>query len=319
MKQSPTPARSWRRTQSPFKKLTVGDEMMLDLAKAWHLGEMLNLPAMQNELIEAFGARYRQMLRENARILVRPEPFVYLRKHVGYWTKCEMFVIDFLAGLARHTGDFLKAEKLGLSYDIVKALQCVRDSFESEPNRPDLIKEGSTFYKVSSVGEPRTGSPLRVLSPETCPSRAASLSSGCERSLMRTTSSRSIMSTGRPNRASVSGQGNRARLSLQILPEHGRGPPSGEDSQMQERMPQSPHIPPFRLRRPSRSSSMTSTHPHTSFLSASTTLYRASGRTTSEEESTDDEGYVYHVLPAEFLRSRRDSHQVQQMDENRGR
>lgn len=61
---------------------------------------------MQNKLIDTFSACYRQFLETRMRMRLSPEPFDYLRDHLGYYTKCEKSLINFHAGLTRHGTDF---------------------------------------------------------------------------------------------------------------------------------------------------------------------------------------------------------------------
>lgn len=304
LEQNISPALRRRGAPSPFNKLTGGNKMMLDLVKAWHLGEMLGLPAMQNELIETFSARYRHMLRGHACMSVSPEPFKYLRDNMGNWTKCEAFVIDFLAGLASNGDEILIERVLGNFPDVVQALHIVRHGLKSN-ERPDSIKEGTTLFKVSSFDYTRPCTPLRVLRP----ARPASPSIGCERGLMRSASSPTILSASRQNRASVDCEGYRPRLSLSTIPDLERGP-SGAMSQRRGSTMRSPRRPPFSPRQSTRPPSICSIHSPASF-SSSDTLFRVRPEGTDpDDDPSDDECFVYDVFPPEDVRSRQDSHQV---------
>jgi hypothetical protein len=69
--------------QNSLNKLTDGDDMLLNLAKAWHLGAMLDLASMQNKLIDTFTTHYRRLLECGERMTPCREPFEYLRNHMG--------------------------------------------------------------------------------------------------------------------------------------------------------------------------------------------------------------------------------------------
>jgi hypothetical protein len=159
--------------RNSFEKLVTGSDMMSKLAKAWHLAQMLELPHMQNKLIDIFSARYQHLIQSNARLPLSPEPFEYLRTHTGYYTKCEKFIVEFHAGLASH-GESLHSEELArLPRDIALELQNLCEKMAASTKPHDRIDQGSKLFGVSSA-DMTWKAALRVVHPRGLPSKTKS-------------------------------------------------------------------------------------------------------------------------------------------------
>ncbi|KAF2631224.1 hypothetical protein BU25DRAFT_455543 [Macroventuria anomochaeta] len=99
-------------TPGHLQELTINENPLLSLAKAWHVGDMLRMPDLQNRLFKVYRAYYMQCLEDRLRPPLDPEPldskpldpepFVYLRDNIGNHTKAEKFIVDFHAGLMQN-------------------------------------------------------------------------------------------------------------------------------------------------------------------------------------------------------------------------
>ena len=86
-------------TSGQLRELTIHEHSLLNFAKAWHVGDMLRMPGLKNRLIQVFRAFYMRCLQTQRRPTMRPEAFIYIRRHLGKGSKAERFIVDFLAGL----------------------------------------------------------------------------------------------------------------------------------------------------------------------------------------------------------------------------
>jgi hypothetical protein len=111
---------------SSLGHLVNGSNMLLNLAMAWHLAHMLELPRLQNQLIDTFSVCYRRFTYRYIQIPLCAKPFQYLREHMGSHTKCEKFLVDFYAGLANSGRSFRREELMHLPQDIARELQARR-------------------------------------------------------------------------------------------------------------------------------------------------------------------------------------------------
>jgi hypothetical protein len=140
-----------RLQRNPLAKLATGSNMALNVAKAWHLAQMLELPRMQNKLIDTFSSCFRLLLEAPTHTPFSPEPFEYLRTHTGYYTNCEKFIVEFYAGLASHREPLCPKDLASLPGDIAQELQhrCTEMVASSTPYT--RIEQGSKIYGVSSA------------------------------------------------------------------------------------------------------------------------------------------------------------------------
>lgn len=155
--------------RNPLIQMIGGADPMLTLAKAWHIGHMLDLLEMQNELIEMFSNIYRRLLTNREQMRPDPAPFSYVRNHVGNFTRCEKFLIDFYAGLATYRGPFGFEELECLPEEIASALCLRRSSILMNQSGKDRILQGRLgYFKVSSFDCTRY-SGLQVARPSAAP------------------------------------------------------------------------------------------------------------------------------------------------------
>ncbi|KAH7395001.1 hypothetical protein DE146DRAFT_737171 [Phaeosphaeria sp. MPI-PUGE-AT-0046c] len=197
--------------RNPLEQLVGGTDPMLNLAKAWHLGQMLHLLQMQNNLIDIFSVIYRQLLNTRAQMKPSSEPFRYLRDHVGYFTKCEKFLIDFYAGLATNREAFEVKELESLPYEIASALRSRRAYILIHQGREDRILQGNKCFKVSPTDNTRRVS-LQVVSPSAASTKDAPIAPQVQ-------PDRAVWPMIRTPRASVptaitNSRGHRSHLSL---------------------------------------------------------------------------------------------------------
>jgi hypothetical protein len=160
-----------RLQRNPLAKLATGSNMALNVAKAWHLAQMLELPRMQNKLIDTFSSCFRLLLEAPTHTPFSPEPFEYLRTHTGYYTNCEKFIVEFYAGLASHREPLCPKDLASLPGDIAQELQhrCTEMVASSTPYT--RIEQGSKIYGVSSADRTWKAA-LHVVHPPALPSQA---------------------------------------------------------------------------------------------------------------------------------------------------
>ncbi|KAF1836737.1 hypothetical protein BDW02DRAFT_614377 [Decorospora gaudefroyi] len=151
-------------SQNPLEYLIGGSDMMLKLAKAWHIADMLDLMHLQNKLVDTYRILYLKLLNSRIRMPLDREPFTYLRNHMGTHTKLEKFLIDIYAGLARYDGNFSVEELDDLPNDIAQSLKQRRAQLVVQGNFDDRIAIGDACFKVSKSDETRRTS-LHVTPP----------------------------------------------------------------------------------------------------------------------------------------------------------
>lgn len=288
---------------NPFEKLIGSSDMMLKLTKAWHLGHMLGLPQMQNKLIDTFSACYRQFLETRMRMPLSPEPFEYLRDHLGYYTICEKFMILFYAGLARHGGEFRSEELEQLPKDIAKELQYQRAYLSKRTIANDQIAQGHVEFKVIHYDKTMR-STLHVLPPSARSFPSPNTAPSSRPDFQRTTSSMSTVLRAAPPQPLLNGPRHRNRLSLPVLPAPVRHLDRAMERTLQPDLSLKIEIEP---RPRTRSTSLSTTLERTPFQRPSPGQQRRQSRIEAEADSSDDES-VYDLFAPHF-RWRSDSHQ----------
>lgn len=184
-------------SRNPFQDLLGCSDMMLKLVKAWHLGDMLDLKQMQNEVIDTFSGCYLDFLEDGVQIPLLQEPFDYLRIHMGNFSRCEKFLIEFHAGLARLGGGFRAEELEYLPRDVVTELERRYEYLTVWKRLGDRIAQGSTYFMVSDMDNTRRAT-LRVLPPPATPPWTPTASSQNRPDLDRSASSMSTMLSAAP-------------------------------------------------------------------------------------------------------------------------
>jgi hypothetical protein len=202
---------------NPFRKLVGGSDMMLKLVKAWHLAHMLELPHVQNKLIDTSSTCYRHFLETHTRIPLSPEPFRYLRDHLGYYTNCEKFLIDFHAGIARNGADFNPAEIEQLLDDIARELRHRRADMLVRGILGDRIAQGDNSFKVSDSDNTLRVS-LQILAPVASSSRSSPAARPTRPRLDRPVSSMSTVLSAANIQSIKYTRGHRPQLSLPVVP-----------------------------------------------------------------------------------------------------
>jgi hypothetical protein len=136
----------------------------MSLTEAWHLGYMLKSTLAQNKVIDTFSTLYRLILQSGMRMSPSSEPFVHLRMHVGYHTRCEGMLFDFYAGLAFHGEAFRPEELRELPRDIAKGLQHCVERMKLDQRLANFITDRNAHYKVIAADN-RLPVTLRILPP----------------------------------------------------------------------------------------------------------------------------------------------------------
>ncbi|KAH7089269.1 hypothetical protein FB567DRAFT_591380 [Paraphoma chrysanthemicola] len=273
-------------TRNPLEKLVGSSDMMLKLAKSWHLAGILEIPEMQNKIIDTFSACYKRFLNVRQRMPLSREPFEYLRDHIGYYTKCEKFLIDFYAGLARYGGPFLVERLQELPEDIAQELQHRREEFMSSGQFTDYIFQGSLRFKVGKADNTLQAE-LQVRSSSVASLRSRAPSAPTRPGLARSSNSRSTLLSN-PTPTTTIANRRRNRLSLPLLSDLGRNPERAVTRALQ---PALQSVPAPRSRRPQtqpRSVSMPLLGVRAPFMSPTRTR-RSHSMLEAEESSTDEE------------------------------
>jgi hypothetical protein len=195
----------------PLGNLVSGSNIMLKLAKAWHLAHMLELPRMQNKLIDTFSIYYRQSVYRGILIPLCKKPFKYLRDHMGSYTRCEKFLIDFHAGLTRNGRGYSSEELEQLPRDIARELEARRADMLVRHTASDRIRRGENCFYVSYTDDTRRVA-LQVLPPSLLrmPVNLPQARYGSSRSM----SPMATTQTAATPRSAQYDRGHRSRLSL---------------------------------------------------------------------------------------------------------
>lgn len=197
--------------RNPLEQLVGGTDSLLNLAKVWHLGQMLDLVQMQNKLIKIFSINYRYLLQNRAQMQPNPEPFIYLRDHVGCFTRCEKFLIDFYAGLASHREAYEPKELQNFPHEIASELRLQRMYILRNSRTGDRILRGAQSFKVSASDDTRRAC-MQVIRPSAS-SKKPSVTlahAGCNQSVSPTTHMPQASVPAVPSNV----HGHRPRLSL---------------------------------------------------------------------------------------------------------
>jgi hypothetical protein len=284
--------------RNPLTQLTGGCDKMLKLAKAWHLADMLDDMGIQNKLVDTYRIIYLELLRAHTVIPLDHTPFVYLESHLGTHTRIEKFIIDFYAGLARHTGEFTVEELLPFRHDIAQALKVRRAQLMVQGVSGDMIATGNTCFNVSKADTTRHAA-LHVIKPTRVPS-STDLNSLPSQRGFSTSSLWSLFSPPRSPRAEISSTslrydgGHQLRLSL---PEIASVDGHSETSVSRTLVPALQST--FGVaRRPShtRSVSLMTSLPSRAPFMAPKPVFRRQHTDVSSEDDSSDEDTAYDLL-----------------------
>ncbi|KAF1841277.1 uncharacterized protein K460DRAFT_399091 [Cucurbitaria berberidis CBS 394.84] len=286
--------------QNPLEQLVGGSDQMLKLVKAWHLAEMLNLPHLQNKLIDTFRVLYAGLLKSRIRMPLCPEPFVYLRNHMSYHTKVEKFLVDFYAGLARFGEDFRAEEFQAIPKDIAQHLRHRRAYLVKQGRYGDRIARGDSDFNVSKSDD--TQRTMLQVSPSLVPPTESIL----VRPSSRRAFSASTLPSMRPRspippssprlhgQQNSQNRGHRTRLSLPSITNVTGHPeifvPRGLIHTLQSTQGANP-----RPKQPDSSPVMTSPSNRAPFMDSSPSRYRRQSQMMADDSSSDD-GSVYDLF-----------------------
>src|SRR5690242_3003091 len=122
-----------------LQELTLTDNPLLTFSKAWHIGDMLQMPDLQNAITKIYSNYYTKCLDNDLNLSAPPEPissqpFTYLRDNIGNHTKAEHFLVDFHAGLAKNHPKLKRSEHKLLPTDIARL---IRDRWKQLRGRCD--------------------------------------------------------------------------------------------------------------------------------------------------------------------------------------
>lgn len=138
-------------------ELTLSNVPLLNFAKAWHIGDMLRMPDLQNNIIKVYSTHYTKCLDDDLNLSlppgpIDPQPFAYLRDNIGFHTKAERFLIDFYAGLVKDHPKLKRDDYKFLSTDIAllikdrwKQLRGRRDSTQATLSNDRIIARDRCF------------------------------------------------------------------------------------------------------------------------------------------------------------------------------
>jgi hypothetical protein len=157
-------ARWWPYRTNVFDDLTGGDDPILNLVKAWHLGYMLDLPKMQNQVIETLRAYYDKCLKSAFPVPLCKEPFNHLRCYIGWRTKCERLLFDFYVSLAVYKKCYCAEELAQLLKDIALELQQRRARLAVDKRLAKCIQKSKAEYYVTA-GDDWLPATLHILPP----------------------------------------------------------------------------------------------------------------------------------------------------------
>ena len=96
----------WLSTTGHLRDLTSSFDPCQAFVRAWHLGGMLRLPNLQNDITKVFYNSCVNFLNRcsGSPTLINPAPFMYLTTKCGRGTKAELFLFDFYADFMRNPG-----------------------------------------------------------------------------------------------------------------------------------------------------------------------------------------------------------------------
>jgi hypothetical protein len=289
---------------NPFRKLVGGSDMMLKLVEVWHLAHILELPHVQNKLIDTFSTCYRHFLETHTRMPLSPEPFRYLRDHLGYYTKCEKFLTDFHAGLAPNGADFKPAEIKQLPDDIARELRHRRADMLVRGVQGDRIAQGDNSFKVSDSDNTLRVS-LQILPPVASSSRCSPAARPTRPRLDRSVSSMStVLSAGNIQLIDYT-RGHRPQLSLLAV----LGVPQALEDAMERALHPKLRSAFQPASRPhARSTSMLVLPEDTTLNDAGSTVQCGHSKSEPDADSSDDES-VYDLF-APHLKLQNTSHHI---------
>ncbi|KAH6614181.1 hypothetical protein C7974DRAFT_368373 [Boeremia exigua] len=144
-----------------LQELALGDEPLLNFAKAWHIGDMLRMPDLQNRILKVYSTYYMCCLdngicRSADRKPVDPRPFKYLSDSMGNHTKAERFLIDFHAGSMKNQTELRRDDFKMLPKDIAVKIRyrwqqlTVIDSDRFELSNDRITARDRTFNVVKN-------------------------------------------------------------------------------------------------------------------------------------------------------------------------
>jgi hypothetical protein len=209
------------RGRNPLERLVSGNDMMLKLAKAWHIAEMLDLIPLQNKLLDTYRGLYLKLMNSRTRMPLDREPFIYVGGRMGAHTKIEDFLIEFYAGLARFSEEFRPEELQTLPKHVALALKHHRARFV-HGNVGDRILTNDNCFRVTKSNSHKVTT-LHVVAPISVPPNTIMTSSPTRRrwsisSLTILLSPSSSQSPSPPTSANPTtpgrGLGHRVRMSL---------------------------------------------------------------------------------------------------------
>ncbi|KAJ4989107.1 hypothetical protein SVAN01_05369 [Stagonosporopsis vannaccii] len=106
-----------------LQELTLSDNPLLTFAKAWHIGDRLRMPDLQNAITKVYSTYYAECLNDSFSLTTPPGPigpriFAYLRDNIGNHTKAERFLIEVYASLAKNHAKLKRSEHRLIPTDI---------------------------------------------------------------------------------------------------------------------------------------------------------------------------------------------------------
>lgn len=154
-------------TSAAFEPIVLGEDVMLKFAKTWQLAHELDLPELQNKLIDIFRVFYPQLRQDKIILAPSAAAFTWLRDTVGHHSRAEKFLVDFYAGLHVDDKRFTRLKVSHLPDDVAKFI-FERREFLVWNKKDDRILNGSSEFKVHK-NEPNVRLGIQVVAPSSPP------------------------------------------------------------------------------------------------------------------------------------------------------
>ncbi|KAJ4301767.1 hypothetical protein N0V90_003861 [Kalmusia sp. IMI 367209] len=152
-----------------FAPLLEDDDALLCFAKTWSLGHELELPDLQNKLVDVYSQFYAKLLtsRERNHIMPSAEAFAWIRDHIANHTPAEKFLVDFVAGM-RRLYDGTSSDTI-LDQDIAGYIEMRWGLIADLGDKADRILSNDPIYKVSKKDKHVQMKTVKIVPPPHTP------------------------------------------------------------------------------------------------------------------------------------------------------
>ena len=129
---------------------------------------MLQPPYVQNELTDIYSQPYRKFLKSNIYLPLCCEPYLYIYKHIGFMTKAERFITEFLIGLKEKHGGYSEQELTILPEDVALTFRLWRMAYLKGVKHVYRVARADKCFKAKRCDLYALDT-LRILPPVTSP------------------------------------------------------------------------------------------------------------------------------------------------------